>query len=80
MTRAPYYAYAAEAFEGFLPQFPMMLDDENHGIEWENLTTIAEHTDDERDWVAVAQYEGACDHMVFEGRWGYADVHGGFCK
>jgi hypothetical protein len=74
MKRNSVYAIEVEQFEGFMPQFPLMLCDEDHGVEWEHLDMIAERTDQPQDWEAVAQYEAACDHMVFEGRWNYASV------
>lgn len=68
-ANANYLNTGAPEFEAFHPAFPMMLVDDEHACEWDNLTMIAEQTDDPRDWEAADDMESACDHMVFEGRW-----------
>ena len=64
-----YLGTDSEEFTAFHPAFPMMLTDEEWGIEWDNLSMIAEATDDPRDWSCVDDMEAACDHQVFEGNW-----------
>lgn len=64
-----YNSINAEEFEAFMPTFPLMLTNEEHDIEWDALTEIAEATDDPRDWSAVMDYEATCDHQVYEGKW-----------